>query len=129
MLMTYKGGTAQSAMTLGAEVDTRTKFVENLERFSKERATAASAGDEKRADDTLNTAYRAQRQMLRDDLGDDAAEQQTYLRDAQRAWIPYRDAFVEYYVERWRGAASPDALRREIVTELSKQRAHEMQAE
>jgi uncharacterized protein YecT (DUF1311 family) len=121
--MTYKGGTAQSAMTLDAEVASRTKFVENLERFSKQRATAASAEDAKRADDALNSAYRAQQQLLKDDFGDDAAEQQTYLRNAQRAWIPYRDAFADYYVERWRGTAAPDALRREIVTELSKQRA------
>jgi uncharacterized protein YecT (DUF1311 family) len=50
----------------------------------------------------------------------------TLLRDAQRAWIRYRDAFAAFYVDRWRGAAKAEALRREIVAQLSRERAAEL---
>ena len=107
-----RGGTAYAAMALGAEMDAKEQFVATLERFSKERAPAVSAADAKRADAELNRVYRS---LERDD----------FLRDAQRAWITYRDAFAAFYVERWRGAAAPEVLQREIVTQLTKERTAE----
>lgn len=111
-----RGGTAHGAMSLGAEMEQKERFVENLERWSKQRASAADA---RRADDELNAAYRALMQET-------DAELKPFLRDAQRAWIAYRDAFAAYYVERWRGAAAPEALRLEIVTRLTRDRTTEL---
>ncbi|HEX6083795.1 MAG TPA: lysozyme inhibitor LprI family protein [Thermoanaerobaculia bacterium] len=104
-----RGGTAYAAIALGAEMSAKEELVATLERFSKERAPSVSAAEAKRADAELNRVYRA---LERSDL----------LRDAQRAWIVYRDAFAAFYVERWRGAAAPEALQREIVTQLTKER-------
>jgi uncharacterized protein YecT (DUF1311 family) len=108
-----RGGTAYAAIALGAEMEQKEHFVAALERFSKERAPSASARDAKRADAELNRVYRAM-------------ERDTFLRDAQRAWIAYRDAFAGYYAERWRGTAPPDDLHRELVTHLTRERAAEL---
>lgn len=108
-----RGGTGYAGFVLGEEMAEKQLFVENLERFAKKRAPAASAAQAKAADVELNAAYRAW-------------DRDAFLRDAQRAWIAYRDAFAAWYVERWKGAAAPDALKREIVTELSAQRAKDL---
>ena len=105
-----RGGTAYAAMALGAEMEQKERLVVTLERYSKERAPSASAAEAKRADNELNRVYRG---LSRD----------TFLRDAQRAWIAYRDAFAAFYTERWRGKASPEELQREIVTQLTRERA------
>ena len=68
----------------------------------------------------LDAEYQKARNAL------DDAQMKILLRDAQRAWIAYRDAFAELYVTRWRGAAKPDVLRSEIVAQLSRDRAAEL---
>lgn len=108
-----RGGTAYAAIALGAEMEQKERLVVALERFSKERAPSVSAADAKRADAELNRVYRA-------------LERSNFLRDAQRAWIAYRDAFAAFYVERWRGAASPEELQREITTQLTRERTTEL---
>lgn len=123
-----RGGTGNSAMTLDAEVDARTRFVETLERFSRERAPVATADAEKAADKALNDAYKAHLRQL-EDLGEELPEWQERVRAAQRAWIRYRDALAAYYAERWIGRATPGQLRREIVTQLSLARATELREE
>jgi uncharacterized protein YecT (DUF1311 family) len=80
-----------------------------VEQGSKKRAPAVTDAEAKRADDALNIAYKK-------------LDKTEALRDAQRAWIAYRDALAAHYVERWQGAATPDALRREIVTQLTRER-------
>ena len=122
------GGTGYSAILLGEEVDAKQRFVESLERWTEERAPAAAEAEAKRADDQLNAAYRAAQKEI-DEGGEEIAEWKTYLRDAQRAWISYRDAFAAYYAERWRGAAPAAALRREIVTRLTRERTAELRNE
>lgn len=116
-----RGGTAQASIGLYGSMETKKHFIEMLERVAAKRAKAATAAEEKSADGALNAAYRAARKELDE-------EAMTYLRDAQRAWIAYRDAFADYYVERWRGAAATDALRREIVTLLTRERTKQLLA-
>jgi uncharacterized protein YecT (DUF1311 family) len=111
-----RGGTAYAAMALGAEMEQKERLVAALERFSKKRAPSVSASDAKRADAELNRAYRA---MERGEL----------LRDAQRAWIAYRDALAAFYTERWKGAATPEDLQREIVTQLTRERTRELRGD
>jgi uncharacterized protein YecT (DUF1311 family) len=124
-----RGGTGHIAYMLDAEVDQMERFVRSLERWSRERAPAASAAQEKQADRELNEAYRAAVAELGGIDDENAAEWQRHLREAQRSWIGYRDAFAAYYAERWRGRADAEALRREIVTALSRDRAEELRGE
>lgn len=112
-----RGGTGYAAIALGAEMGTKESFVKNLERWSHERAPAVSNTDAKRADDELNAAYNT----IRKDI-----EEITFLRDAQRAWIAYRDAFAAYYIALWQKHAPADVLRREIVTQLTRDRIPEL---
>jgi uncharacterized protein YecT (DUF1311 family) len=90
--------------------------VDEKKRFVCERAPAASAGEAKAADAELNAAYQS---LMKNT---DEQEWRTRLRKAQRAWIAYRDAFAAFYADRWSGTASAGALRREIVTELTRER-------
>jgi uncharacterized protein YecT (DUF1311 family) len=103
------GGTGYMAIALGAEVEAKEAIVAAIEQWSKKRAPAVSEAEAKRADSALNAAYKK-------------LEKTEPLRDAQRAWIAWRDAFANYYVARWKGAAAPDALRREIVAQLTRDR-------
>lgn len=110
-----RGGTIHASDLVSNIVDGAETFMATLERFSRERASVATDVDAKRVDADLNAAYRKRVAELEEiDAG--------HLRDAQRAWIAYRDAFAEYYVERWRAAAPPETLRREIVTQLTRDR-------
>ncbi|MGN6185948.1 MAG: lysozyme inhibitor LprI family protein [Thermoanaerobaculia bacterium] len=118
---TFTGGIGQMPLTQLFELEQKKQFVESLEQFSRQRATSASSDDEKAVDAVLNDAYRAE--MKEVEAFKELKEWPAQTRDAQRKWIAYRDAFVAYYIERWRDAASNDVLRREIVTELSNQRA------
>jgi uncharacterized protein YecT (DUF1311 family) len=103
------GGTAYTSFVLGAEVETKEAVVAAVEQWSKKRAPSVTEAEAKKADDALNAAYKK-------------LEKTEPLRDAQRAWIAYRDAFAAHYVERWKSAAAADVLRREIVTQLTRDR-------
>jgi uncharacterized protein YecT (DUF1311 family) len=123
-----RGGTGYSAIVLGSEVDEKQLFVETLERYSTQRAPAASAAEEKQADRELNDAYRGAHADIESD-DETIADWPELLRKAQCAWLAYRDAWAAYYVERWKGSAAPDVLRREIVTQLSRDRAAQLRGE
>ena len=129
---TMRGGTMYAYAETLLELDREEAFVELLERYSSERAAAASVADLKCADAQLNAAYRKWLASIKpcdpeygwcDPSGPTESEN---LRAAQREWIPYRDAWIAWYQERWRGAASRDVLRREIATAISKARAEEL---
>jgi uncharacterized protein YecT (DUF1311 family) len=124
-----RGGTAYTALTLEAEIEATETYVDTLETWTKKRAPRASAAELQRADDRLNAAYRAELQAWTEDAElteSMGVDWKTIYRDTQRAWIAYRDAFTSYYIERWKGAAEEDVLRREIVAELTKIRAAEL---
>lgn len=123
-----RGGTAYPAMALGAQNAALAAHVDRYERLAKARAPAAGAEGVKRADADLNRAYkRAVAAAEPCPLCNESDVQgRTVLRDAQRAWIAYRDAFARFYLARWKGRAADDALRREIVAELSAERAKEL---
>ena len=120
-----RGGTGYVAFSLGAEIDQMDRLIASLERWSKERAPAADPAITKRADAELNAAYRDALDGI-DSAGEDGMDGKTLLRDAQRAWIAYRDAFAAHYAERWRGAAGHEALRSEIITQLTRERTKEL---
>ena len=113
-----RGGTIYPSEVVHARLDRERKLVESLERYAKQRGASASEDDAKRADAELNAAYR--KRMAASEAGESDE-----LRTAQRAWIGYRDAWMAAYERRWKGAAPAVALRREIATLLSRERAGE----
>ena len=116
---TMRGGTIYSYVGTLTELDRETKFIDLLEKYSGRRAPAASEEGFRRVDAELNAAYRARQTDIED-------EERSNLRAAQRAWIAYRDAWIGYYRDRWRVAASPEALGREIAVALMKERIAEL---
>jgi uncharacterized protein YecT (DUF1311 family) len=126
-----RGGTGYAAFSLEAELDQKQKLVDALEKFAGERAPESTAKDLKTADGALNDAYQKARMEIEEfaSVMGWSEEFRQILREAQRAWIAYRDAFASWYAEAWRGNAPPEALRREIVTQLTRARAAELRGD
>jgi uncharacterized protein YecT (DUF1311 family) len=118
------GGTIYASMGVNTRLDGEQTFVELLEQYTKKRAPAASASDYQRADADLNAAYR-ERMSGAAECDPEHCDKDN-LRTAQRAWIIYRDAWIAFYQDRWRGTASPEALRLEIGTALARVRISDL---
>ncbi|HYC89736.1 MAG TPA: lysozyme inhibitor LprI family protein [Thermoanaerobaculia bacterium] len=110
-----RGEPAYPSMAILTRLDREEAFVELLELYSRQRAPAATAADRKAAEKELREVYWG----LRDEVSPDVDYQ---LNLAQHAWVTYRNAWIAYYLDRWRGAAAPRALRLEIETALTKAR-------
>ena len=123
-----RGGTGYAAFSLEAQIAEKQRVVESFETWTRQRAPSASAGEAKAADAELNKSYRKAQQEVDElkDIVEWTADLRTHLRDAQRRWIAYRDAFAVWYAEEWRGKASREVLRREIVTRLTRERAAQL---
>lgn len=125
----YREGTMYAYAETHARLEREKTFIELLELYTKERATPASEADLKRADAKLNAAYRKRMAAIEPCNSEyqncEPPLEPENLRGAQRAWIPYRDAWIAFYQERWRGAASPDALRREVAAALTRLRTED----
>jgi uncharacterized protein YecT (DUF1311 family) len=117
------GGSIYPSVVLGSQATGNEAFVVNLERFGRQRADAATQDTLKKADAALNAAYKTA--VAPDELDEDHAVSDS-LRAAQRAWIRYRDAWIAFYRLRWKDAAPPDALDREITAALTNQRTDEL---
>lgn len=127
---TMREGTIYAYIGTHLSLDHERTFVELLETFSEQRADAASAQDFKRADAELNETYRKRVAFITpcdpEFQSCSGPTEQENLRDAQRAWIRYRDAWIAYYQQRWRGAAPRDVLRREIATRITSERTADL---
>jgi uncharacterized protein YecT (DUF1311 family) len=117
-----RGGTMYSGLVIGAQSDTTRAILAEVERTTAHRAPAATPEARKSADAALNAAY-AKALTCPNCGAEERAQWQSTLRDAQRAWLRYRDAFIAYYTERWKERATPNVLHREIETMLAKGRA------
>jgi uncharacterized protein YecT (DUF1311 family) len=123
-------GTGLPAMVLSEQTRLQESGVAAIERLTGSRAAGSTDDDLKRADAEMNDAYHAAMTTPwdlpgfsdADDVGKEA------LRDAQRAWIKYRDAWTAYYLARWKGKAGPEELRREIVTALTLERTEQLKS-
>jgi uncharacterized protein YecT (DUF1311 family) len=122
------GGTGYSTVILVGEIKRGEDFVATLERYTRERAPEANPAALKTADDALNATYTEV--MAAHKAGDEEVGKgtsgQDVLRQAQRSWIPYRDAWIVFYRLRWKEAAPPKALDREITAALTEQRTKEL---
>ena len=123
-----RGGTIHSAVVLSSQIARNDDLLAILERYVQKRAPAATPEALKKADADLNAAYKA---ILAQAKADDKEYEmgtagQDVLRDAQRAWIPYRDAWITFYRLHWKGAAPAEALDREIAAVLTEKRTREL---
>lgn len=125
-----RGGTIYPSVASAATQDTYKKFVAALEIYAKARAKTVDAAAAKLADNRLNQAFRQARQTFEkcDYCQETETIRREVLRDAQRAWIVYRDAWKTLYQARWKGAAPPATLDREITTALTAARTEELLA-
>jgi uncharacterized protein YecT (DUF1311 family) len=122
------GGTGYSTVILVGEIKRGEDFVATLERYTRERAPETNPTALKTADDALNATYTevmAAYKAEDEDAGKGTSGQDV-LRQAQRSWIPYRDAWIAFYRLRWKEAAPPEALDREIAAALTEQRTKEL---
>lgn len=115
-------------MHLSSQTERNDDLLATLERYVQKRAPAATPDALKEADAALNAAYKARlAQAKADDKEyETGTAGQDVLRDAQRAWIPYRDAWIAFYRLRWKGAAPAEALDREIAAALTEKRTREL---
>jgi uncharacterized protein YecT (DUF1311 family) len=87
-------GTLRIALYVGAQEAARTEFLRMLRELEAGTAPVSSAAQHRAADADLNLAYREALGAVRSEpSGTVTAEG---IRDAQRAWLRYRDAFVAF---------------------------------
>ena len=79
------------------------------------------AGEYQRADAELNTVYRQAMLKL------NTEEHKTALRNAQRAWIEYRDSNCEYETHLFRQGGPSEQHRVVCMTRMSMERTRELQ--
>jgi uncharacterized protein YecT (DUF1311 family) len=112
---TNLSGTLRVALQVGAEERLRDQFLEMIRLLEAGDAPAFSAQQMRMADAVLNSAYR---QALRANRGGGAeAVGPDGIRDAQRAWLRYRDAFLAFAAIRY-----PNARRHSLAAWLTRQR-------
>lgn len=88
-------GTARAAMTIEAEEALRDEFLALLQDLAAGRAPRAGAGAYAEADRRLNSAYRAALAAAVPAESPGAVTREG-IRDAQRAWLRYRDAMLAF---------------------------------
>lgn len=119
------GGSIRAAMQVQAQSREKEWVREHLAAFEKGTATLPSAGQFASDDAELNRAYQAvvAAPVTDHDAPDrlpDSFVTKTNVRTAQRAWIIYRDAWVQFARLRY-PALAPDALRAALTQWRSKQ--------
>jgi uncharacterized protein YecT (DUF1311 family) len=123
-----RGGTIYPSVALSSRIERNDDLLGTLERCVQKRVPAATPDALKKADAALNAAYKA---ILAQAKADDKEYEtgtagQDVLREAQRAWIPYRDAWIAFYRLRWKGAAPAEELDREIAAAITQQRTRDL---
>jgi hypothetical protein len=110
-----RGETIYPSMAIFTRLDREEAFIKLLELYSKQRAPAATRNELRQADGELFEA-------LDDRYGGMTVQTAHQFRMAQHAWVSYRNAWIAYYQQRWRGKAAARALRLEIETALTRDR-------
>lgn len=115
-------GTLRNAMYVGARESLSTEFLQMLRQLEAGTAPVSSAAEYRAADADLNRYYReALGQAGGDSYGTVTSEG---IRDAQRAWLRYRDAFLAFAAVRY-----PRFSRDAVATWLTRQRTQLLRGE
>jgi uncharacterized protein YecT (DUF1311 family) len=107
-------GTARAAMEIDAEESARDAFVDLLQRLAAGRVPAVTHARFATADARLNAAYR---KALAEAGPDSGTVTKAAIRDAQRAWLRYRDACLAFAAVKF-----PSVTRDSLATWLTEQR-------
>jgi uncharacterized protein YecT (DUF1311 family) len=121
-------GTGYAAIAVQEQLRVREEQLAAIERLANARAPGCAPEALKAADAALNESYRQARAVPPEcfTCSDPKAEWAATLRDAQRAWIRYRDAWTAFYVVRWDGKAKPEALKTEVLCALTRERSAQL---
>jgi uncharacterized protein YecT (DUF1311 family) len=109
-------GTLRMALWISARDGARDEFLATLRRLEAREVPSAAAAQFRTADAALNSAWRA---LMRSELPNQGIGGPTRegLREAQRAWIRYRDAFIAFAALRY-----PQVGRSAVAALLTRQR-------
>jgi uncharacterized protein YecT (DUF1311 family) len=110
-------GTARGAMVIEAEEALRDELVEVLERLRSGRALPTPASRLPAEDAALNAAYRKRLQEAAAGVAHPGAVTAEGIREAERAWLRYRDAFLAFAAAKF-----PRVPRAELAAWLTRQR-------
>jgi uncharacterized protein YecT (DUF1311 family) len=99
-------GTARGAFSVEAYEQLDIALLDDVERFEKGARPDEKAGDFATADKALNAAYRATRATLdagmdKDGFGEYGTIDADGVRETQRLWLPYRDAWAAFAATRY----------------------------
>jgi uncharacterized protein YecT (DUF1311 family) len=94
------GGTARGAMAIGTAEELEETLLKDVTAFEQGTLPTGDAAALKAADAALNASYAAARRAATPDAGEDWSLLGTIrpegIRDAERAWLKYRDAWVAF---------------------------------
>jgi uncharacterized protein YecT (DUF1311 family) len=96
-------GTARAMYQIDAEDTLFEDFIEALRTFEAGKYPSGSAKDYATADSELNAAYQDAMTSAEKSKSDYGAVQPGGIRDAERAWLKYRDAFIAFAKIRYSG--------------------------
>ncbi|MFD0726263.1 lysozyme inhibitor LprI family protein [Lysobacter brunescens] len=121
---TDMSGTARGAFAVGAREDLEIALLDAVTRFESGKRPTQKAGDFARADKALNATYKATLAKLVAGLGDGMFGDYGTIgpdgvRQTQRAWLRYRDAWVRFATLRWPGTPA-DAWKAWLTEERTK---------
>jgi len=116
-------GTLRAAMEIGAEEKLRDELLDLIRQLEAGKAPAYGHAQYVAADAALNAAYRKELQGVEPNSGVGAVTRDG-IRDAQRAWLAYRDAFLAFAALRY-----PKLPRASLATWLTLKRIDMWKAE
>jgi uncharacterized protein YecT (DUF1311 family) len=102
-------GTARAMYQIDAEQTLRDDFLAAIQSFESGRYPSGSERIYRDADARLNSAYRKALSNAEEHIRDYGAVQPSGIRDAERAWLKYRDAWIDLAKLRYANL-SPEAL-------------------
>ena len=91
-----QSGTARAMFEIDAEDSVKDDFLEALQSFETGKLPASSPEDYAVADRNLNATYRAIMSKADESKNGYGAVQPDGIRDAERAWLRYRDAWIAF---------------------------------
>ena len=116
-----RGGSIQGSEFVASRRLLQARFVDAVEKANTPPTLSASEASLKQADAELNAVYRAKMAA-----GDKTAQQ--LLKTAQRAWLPYRDAWAKFHQARWGASVDAKKLSTEVLTRLTRERTEALKA-
>ena len=103
-------GSARAMFEIDAEDTLRDDFAAAVQSFEAGGLPAKSRRAYRDADARLNSVYRKAIDQAEEHKNDYGAVQPEGIRNAERAWLKYRDAWAEFARLRYPGVASDDLL-------------------